>query len=109
MLRQQGEEAYYHHGPANSSVYVGTYPQDAVTEIRREEPLKGTVNTTFKIVDPRMLEAQKRFPTSTHNGFTMYEVIRDPVTGDVKQRVPAPSFPVIMPKAQRQRDQTGGR
>ena len=109
LLRQQGEEAYYHHGAVNSSVYVGTYPQGAVTEVRREDPLRGTVSTNFKIVDPRLVEAQKRFPTSTHNGFTMYDVIRDPATGEVKQRLPAPSFPVIMPKAQRQRSAAGER
>lgn len=106
LLRQQGEEAYYHHGTVNSSVYVGTYPEGAIVEMRREEPLRGTVNTSFKIVDPRMTEAQKRFPVSLHNGYTVYEVIRDPATGEVKQRVPAPSFPVMMPKAERQRAPT---
>lgn len=103
LLRQQGEDAYYHHGPANSSVYVGTYPKEAVVEVRREEPLTGVVQNVLRIVDPRMLEAQKRFPTGTENGHTLYEIHRG-ADGEVKERVATPSFPVILPKAQRQID-----
>jgi len=104
LLRKDGVDAYFHHGPVNSSVYVGTYPREAVTEVRREAPLRGEVVTTNTIVDPRFLEAQKRFPISLHNGHKMYEVIRNRRTGEVKNRIPAPSFPVIIPKAQRQTD-----
>ncbi len=108
LLREQGEEAYYHHGPVNSSVYIGTYPQDAVTEFRREDPLTGVVDTALRIVDQRMLEAQKRFPESLQNGHRVYEVIRDQ-TGQVAQRVPVPSFPVVIPKAQRQAGPASGK
>jgi hypothetical protein len=108
LLREQGEQAYYHHGATNSSVYVGTYPRDAVTEVRSEDPLTGLVKAALKIVDPRMLEAQKRFPVSLHNGYTMYEVVRDPA-GQVQDRLPVPSFPVVIPKAQRQGQPLGAR
>jgi hypothetical protein len=107
LLREQGEEAYYHHAGVRSSVYVGTFPKDAVVEVRRDDPLTGVVNTTWKIVDPRLQAAQQRFPESLHNGYKMYEVSRDPATGAVKQRFPSPSFPVVMPKAQRERDKAG--
>jgi hypothetical protein len=107
LLRQQGEEAYYHHGMAHSSVYVGAYPKDAVVEVRREDPLTGVVQTVLRMVDPRLLEAQQRFPTSTENGHTLYEITRGS-DGAVKARVPTPSFPVILPKAQRQLDQAEG-
>lgn len=109
LLRKQGEEAYFHHGTVNSSVYLGTFPEGAVVEMRREAPLSGTVSTTLKIVEPRLLDAQRRFPVSLHNGHTMYDVIRDPATGNVKERIPVPSFPVVMPKAQRQRPPAAGR
>ncbi len=100
LLRAQGEEAYFHHGTVNSSVYVGLFPESAVTEVRREEPLSGRAGTTSRIVDLRMLAVQQRFPTSLHNGHTLYEVSRDR-DGQVKERVPAPSLPVVIPKAAR--------
>jgi len=106
LLRQAGEEAYYHHGPVNSSVYVGAYPQGAVTDVRREDPLTGRVHSVSRIVDPRLLEAQKRFPNSLENGHVMNQIIRG-ADGTVKERIPPPSFVVIMPKAQRQLEQAG--
>jgi hypothetical protein len=108
LLRQAGEEAYYHHGPANSSVYIGAYPKEAVSDVRRENPLTGEVQNVSRIVDPRMLEAQQRFPNSFENGFMVYQITRDS-DGAVKERTPTPSFAVIMPKAQRQLDQDKNR
>ncbi len=102
LLRAQGEEAYFHHGTTNSSAYVGLFPEQAVTDVRREEPLSGRARTTSRIVDPRMLAVQERFPTSLHNGHTLYEVTRDR-DGQVKERVPVPSFPVVIPKAVREK------
>jgi hypothetical protein len=98
LLREKGEEAYFHHGTVNSSVYVGLYPEGAVAEVRREDPLAGRMTTTLKMVDPRLAAAQERFPTSVQNGHTIYEVTRDH-GGQVTQRTPARSFPVVIPKA----------
>jgi len=100
VLRERGESAYYHHGAAKSSVYIGPYPKSAVLEVRREDPLTGRATTTYQIVDPQMLEAQKRFPESLHNGHRMFEIIRA-ADGSIRQRLPIPSFPVVIPKAQR--------
>ena len=108
MLRQQGESAYYHHGAAHSSVYVGTYPAEAATEVRHEEPLTGRANTTLKIVDPAMLAAQQRFPISLQNGHKISEVVRNR-SGEIQERIPSPSFPVVIPKAQRGLDKAAGR
>lgn len=105
LLRKQGEEAYYDHGPVNSSVYVGTFPPDAVTEFRQENPLSGVVETSRRMVDERMIAAQKRFPESLQNGHKVVEVLRAP-DGTVKERVPVPSFPVILPKAEKERKVT---
>lgn len=101
MLREQGESAYFHHGPVNSSVYIGPFPENAVMDMKTENPLRGTVNTQRRVVDPRMLAAQQRFPESLHNGHRFYEIIRDAETGEVKERLPAPSFPVVVPRAER--------
>jgi len=107
LLREQGEEAYYHHGPAQSSVCIGTFPFSALREVQQEDAKAGRVRASMSIVEPKMIEAQKRFPVTLHNGHKRFDVIRDPKTGEVKERVPTPSFPVIMPKAQRRIDQAG--
>ncbi len=99
ILREQGEEAYFHHGPSNSSVYIGAFPKSAVQEVRSEDPLSGQVSTTLRIVDPRLAKAKEKFPHSLHNGHEMYEVIRDPRTQAVQQRLPTPSFLVKTPRA----------
>lgn len=100
ILRAQGEEAYFHHGGANSSVYIGAFPKSAVQEVREEDAIAGRVSTVNRIVDPRLQELMKRFPNSLHNGHEMYEIVRNPRTGEIEERIPTPSFPVIMPKAQ---------
>lgn len=107
LLRQQGEHAYYHHGVTHSSVCIGTYPVEAVTEVRHEDPLTGMVSTALRIVDPDMLAAQQRFPISLQNGHKVSEIIRDR-SGEIKERIPTPSFPVVIPKAQRELDKAKG-
>lgn len=109
LLRAEGESAWFHHGAVNSSVYIGPFPEGAVAEFRRENPLAGTVRASRRIVDPDMLAAQKRFPHSLQNGHKVYDVVRDPATGKVVQRIPTPSFPVMIPKALRARQQLGQR
>lgn len=109
VLREQGEPAYFHHGPTNSYVYVGVYPEPAVATIRKDNPLSGQVTFTRRIVDPQMLAAQERFPHTLHNGHTLVDVQRNPHTGEVTERVPLPSFPVVIPKAERLRQELEGR
>lgn len=99
ILREQGEPAYFHHGTANSSVYIGAFPKSSVQAVRQEDAVAGQVTTVNRIVDPKLRELAERFPHSLHNGHEMYEVLRDPKTGEVQQRIPTPSFLAIMPKA----------
>ena len=61
------------------------------------------------IVDPRMKAAQERFPVSLENGHKMVSITRNRETGQVTNRDTTPSFPVIMPKAQRRVDRAEGR
>ncbi len=107
LLREQGEDAYYHHGPAQSSVCIGTFPFEALRETRQEDAKAGRVWTSLNIVDPKMIALQQRFPVSLHNGHKRYDIRRDPETHEIKERVPTPSFAVIMPQAQRRIDQAG--
>jgi hypothetical protein len=98
ILRERGEAAYYHHGAVNSSVCVGVFPKEAIVEFQREDPLTGVVSSTSKIVDPRMLALQKKYPVNLHNGHKVYEIIHDRDTGQ-KERFAHPSFPVKLPRA----------
>jgi hypothetical protein len=109
-LREQGVEAYYHHAAAQSSVYVGVYPENAVVEVRREKPMAGRVELVNVIQDPDLQKAQKDFPISLHNGHKRYDITRVQDEGKlVRKRTPTPSFPVRTPRGQRQYEQFGRR
>ncbi len=97
LLRQQGHEAYYHHGQVNSSVCIGAFPKDAIQTVQRKESLTGRTQFTQKIVDPRLLALQQKFPHSTQNGRIMHQVSLN-ARGE-KQRIPDASFPVEIPSA----------
>jgi hypothetical protein len=99
ILREQGEPAYFHHGTSNSSVYVGAFPKSSVQAVKQEDAVAGQVTTVNRIVDPKLRELSERFPHSLHNGHEMYEVLRDPKSGEVQDRIPTPSFLAVMPKA----------
>lgn len=96
-LREQGHEAYYHHGAINSIVTVGLFPQDAVQTVMTPDPLTGVQTATSRIADERILELQKTFTHNLHNGRRLNTIIRDPQTGEIKERVPQSSFLVLTP------------
>ncbi len=98
QLREQGMEAYYHHGPARSSVCVGLFPKEAIQRIDSTDPLTGRVTARNRIVDPRMLELERQFPHMLENGRVVHTIIRDPATGEIRERRPNPSFPVRLPE-----------
>jgi hypothetical protein len=99
-LRGQGVPAYFHHGPVNSSVCTGIFPKSAVQTVTRKDPLTGILQVSNRIVDERLLELQRRFPDNLENGRRMYEIVRDPRTGEITQRIPAASFLVKLPRAE---------
>jgi hypothetical protein len=107
-LREQGVEAYYHHGPVRSSVYLGLFPKQAVQAFKQTNPLSGVVTVNNKIVDERLLDLQKRYPVSYQNGKIVNELVPDPKTGQVT-RVPFASFIVRTPSTEAEPDRTGGR
>jgi len=96
LLRRQGEEAYYHHGPAMSIVCVGAFPKDAIQETRAADEFSGRLQFRSRIVDERMLALQRKHPFNLHNGAKFYDVTRNPRSGE-KQREPHYSFPVTIP------------
>jgi len=98
-LREQGVEAYFHHGPALSSVCVGAFPQSAVQTVKEIHPLSGIATFKNKIVDPRLLELQRRFPESYWNGKRVYDLVYDPQRGE-KVRLLRQSFVAKLPRAE---------
>lgn len=100
LLREQGEEAYFHHGRDRSSVCIGTFPQGAIAQMTQEDPMTGRMTVKARIVDKKMLELQKRFPHNLENGFIVNSITRD-AAGKITERTPNASFPVLLPQAER--------
>jgi hypothetical protein len=99
LLRDQGEEAYYHHGTVNSSVCIGSFPKEAIQTFQEQDPLTGIIRVRAKMVDERLLALQRKFPFNLHNGHKFYEKLRDPQTGRT-YRDPHASFAVEIPRAE---------
>lgn len=97
LLRDQGEEAYYHHGDTMSIVTIGSFPASAIEQRKREDALSGRVEFYNKIVDPGLLALQRKHPHNLHNGHKFVEVQRDPATGQVA-REPDYSFVIEIPR-----------
>ena len=107
LLREQGQEAYYDHGPVNSSVCIGAFPEEAIQTFQKQNPLTGIIHVTAKIVDERMLALQTKFPYNLHNGSKFYEITHDPKTGK-KIRDPHTSFAVEIPRSDSRTDSLDG-
>jgi hypothetical protein len=99
LLREQGEEAYYHHGAVNSSVCIGSFPEEAIQTFQQTDSLTGIIEVTAKIVDERLLALQRKYPDNLHNLHKFYDVSVDPRTGK-KTRSPHTSFAVEIPRAE---------
>lgn len=95
LLREQGVEAYYHHGDQNSEVCVGLFPPEAVQQVTEKDAYTGSLKIGFKIADPRLMELQKQHPHCLENGF---KVFRSRSSSSTAAREPNPSFIVKCPK-----------
>lgn len=97
QLRADGVEAYFMHGPQNSIVTVGSFPQSAIRHRSRVNAFSGEEEQFEKIVDPEMLALQEKYPHHLHNGHKMYDLEFNPET-QKKDRIAHTSFPVIIPR-----------
>lgn len=97
VLRERGEEAYYYHGPVNSIVTIGAFPESAVQLTQETNEFTGV--TTFEpvMVGP-LRDLQKRFPNHLHNGHIMNDVGYSEETGE-RLKIPHVSFAVEIPRA----------
>ena len=95
-LREEGYEAYYHHGPVKSYVTVGTFGEGALETVKTET----TVRTV--IVDSGIKKTIREFPVLGDNGNEVSMLVRPkPVPGRShpwRKRVVARSYPVKIPR-----------
>jgi len=91
QLRQKGKEAYFHHGPANSLVTIGTFGQGAVRMVQRGD------RRTPQILDQGIIAIQREFPYLAVNGRQELTVQMNPATGRI-EKVPDKTYPARIPK-----------
>ena len=96
QLREKGEEAYYHHGPSQSSVTIGLFPASAVQMVEQKETVRPV------IVEPRIEAIVAKYPKAAVNGYAERQAVIDPVTGKAKREWAKP-YPVHIPR--REEDQ----
>lgn len=70
-LRDDGEEAYFYHGPHRSMVTIGLFTDDDFVK-------RGNVS----VYGPRILEVQQKYPYNLVNGLTMIEKQDGKVVGE---------------------------
>ncbi len=92
QLRDEGCEAYYHHGVSRSTVSIGAFPESAVEEI-----VKDNAVSDLKILDPQITEIMKKFPLLAVNGRQELIKTKDPRTGKIVTS-PAKSYLIRIPK-----------
>jgi len=91
QLREKGKEAYFHHGPANSLVTVGTFGEAAVQMVQRDD------RRTPQIQDQGIIAVQREFPYLAVNGRQQLSKQVSQATGQI-EKVPDKSYPARIPK-----------
>lgn len=89
-LRQEGHEAYYHHGISSSTVTVGSFGADAVIE-------KGTGERKYSS-EVEALRRKAAFKYNYENGQIRTKVVSDPQKPRKKARIEPLSFLVKIPR-----------
>jgi hypothetical protein len=120
QAREQGIDAYYYHGPSASSVCIGTWPEEAVTQQAMgasqgsdpsqplmvvPDPLAAQMPNTFtdkegnqgkvvhpgaQIVDPTLQAAMLKYPTHSFNGYVDTIMVNGKATPRSSAVVPIP-------------------
>lgn len=70
QLREQGDDAYFYHGPHRSMVTVGMYPYD---QAFRSIENPNTPGTTIDAYTERIQQLQERFPRNLVNGYSLMQ------------------------------------
>ena len=90
-LRENGYEAYYHHGLGSSTVTIGAFPSSSV----QQDP-----SGKKRITDPKILELAKEFPHLAVNGNAVARKVYDARTRTYRS-VTRPTYLVRVPRRRR--------
>jgi hypothetical protein len=88
-LRAQGEEAYYHHGPAQSAVTVGSFPEGSII-------MTGGAVRRPEIRDPRIKRLIAKYEFLAVNGQKQIETVATLNSREAKRKAAQP-YPVHVP------------
>jgi len=91
QLRGEGEEAYYHHGPAKSTVTVGMFPDSAVQMIGEGDTVRPEVR------DPRIDATVRKYRYLAVNGYSEKRPQYNAKTRRVEQVTSSP-YPAHVPR-----------
>ena len=91
QLREQGRQAFYHHGPSQSNVTVGLFGSTAVRKVVTDRAIR------LEIVAPRVQAIVKDFKHLAVNGYTEKRTVIDKATNRPKQ-VTAEPYLVEIPE-----------
>jgi len=91
QLRQEGKEAYYYHGPSQSTVTVMAFPETAIQMVTDGSRIRP------KILDPRVTEVMDEYEFLAVNGRKQKQTIINPKTGKAEWAY-ARSHPVHIPR-----------
>ncbi len=73
ILREDGEEAYFYHGPIRSLITIGLFTYDDFVKVGNTEAY-----------GPRIKKLQEEYPYNLGNGRTLIEKVRGEVIGEQK-------------------------
>lgn len=102
QLREQGYEAWYFHGGAESSVTIGSFGPDAIeiyyeTVETRTSPEPVRIERS-RIVDPQLNQLRETFTKLAYNGHELINVVHDARTGQ-PIRQSAATYPIRVESA----------
>ena len=93
LREEKGEQAYYRHGPAQSSVCIGTFPEDAVQMVKDEQGR----DVRPEVRDRRIHAIMAKYPYLADNGRERITTVINPRTGR-PERIKVKTYPVHIPK-----------
>jgi len=96
QLRNRGEEAYFHHGPSQSTVTIGAFPDSAVVMVQR-----GAVKRP-EIREPRIEAIVRKYKLLAVNGYSEKRSVINPKTGKV-ELIEVKPYPVHIPGRKREK------
>jgi len=95
-LRDEGNEAYYHHGPVKSYITVGSLNEGAVTTVREDNKVKTVVSENVRAI----IRKNPIFHENSYEKILLFKALPEPGKKLFRRRVVARPYPVKIPRQQ---------